>query len=57
MAGRLFEPTEIETLLRDGRVGPLEGFRSKMGRKFSATVKLSEDFKPEFDFGHNGMDA
>jgi DNA topoisomerase-3 len=54
MAGRLFDRSEIETLLRDGRVGPLEGFRSKMGRKFNAPVKLGEDFKQQFDFGENG---
>jgi DNA topoisomerase-3 len=57
MAGRLFEPAEVKQLLGEGRVGPLEGFRSKMGRKFNATVKLSDDFKQEFDFGQNGMDA
>jgi DNA topoisomerase III len=54
MAGRLFERSEIERLLRDHRVGPLEGFRSKMGRKFNAPVKLGEDFKQQFDFGENG---
>src|SRR5438876_4107059 len=36
MAGRLFDRSEVETLLREGRLGPLEGFRSKMGRKFNA---------------------
>ncbi len=50
MAGRLFDRAEVETLLREGRVGPLEGFRSKMGRKFNAIVKLGEDFKQQFDF-------
>jgi DNA topoisomerase-3 len=54
MAGRLFERSEIEKLLREGRVGPLEGFRSKMGRKFNAPVKLGEDFMQQFDFGENG---
>ena len=54
MAGRLFDRAEIEKLLVDGRVGPLEGFRSKMGRKFNAPVKLGEDFKQQFDFGENG---
>ena len=57
MAGRLFERPEVEKLLAEGRVGPLEGFRSKMGRPFNATVKLGEDFKPEFDFGTDGNDA
>jgi DNA topoisomerase-3 len=54
MAGRSFDRNEVETLLREGRVGPLEGFRSKMGRKFNAPVKLGEDFKQQFDFGENG---
>jgi DNA topoisomerase-3 len=50
MAGRLFDPDEVKTLLTEGKVGPLEGFRSKMGRAFTASVKLGADFKPEFEF-------
>jgi DNA topoisomerase III len=57
MAGRLFHETEVETLLSNGEIGPLEGFRSKMGRPFSAVVKLGQDFKQEFDFGENGNSA
>ena len=57
MAGRLFEREEVETLLTQGKVGPLEGFRSKVGRKFNALVKLGEDFKPQFDFGEKGIDS
>ena len=56
MAGRLFEREELKQLLTEKRVGPLEGFRSKIGRKFNAIVKLGEEFKPEFDFGDNGHD-
>ena len=56
MAGRLFERDELVKLLTEKRVGPLEGFRSKIGRKFNAIVKLGEEFKPEFDFGENGHD-
>ncbi|WP_041655760.1 DNA topoisomerase III [Azoarcus sp. KH32C] len=51
VAGRQFEIDEIETLLRTGRVGPLVGFRSKMGRLFNAEIKLNDDKQPEFDFG------
>src|SRR5437660_4635138 len=40
LAGRLFESSELENLLTEKQVGPLEGFRSKVGRKFNATVKL-----------------
>jgi DNA topoisomerase-3 len=56
MAGRSFERSEVETLLKEGRVGPLEGFRSKVGRKFNATVKLGEDFKQQFDFDEGSHD-
>jgi DNA topoisomerase-3 len=57
MAGRLFERSEMEKLLTERRVGPLEGFRSKKGRKFNAIAKLGEDFKQEFDFGEGAHDA
>jgi DNA topoisomerase-3 len=50
MAGREFEPDEVRELLTAGRVGPLDGFRSKMGRAFSAVVKLGKENKPEFEF-------
>jgi DNA topoisomerase III len=50
MAAREFEPEEVKELLTKGRVGPLEGFRSKMGRAFSAVVKLGPENKPEFEF-------
>jgi DNA topoisomerase III len=51
VAGRQFEPHEMETLLTTGRVGPLLGFRNKMGRAFNAEIRLNEDKLPEFDFG------
>ncbi|NSL56985.1 DNA topoisomerase III [Uliginosibacterium aquaticum] len=51
VAGRQFEPHEIETLLTTGRVGPLLGFRNKMGRAFNAEIRLNDDKLPEFDFG------
>jgi len=57
MASRQFEPEEVRTLLGDGRVGPLQGFRSKMGRAFAAVVKLGDDRKPQFDFGENSNGA
>jgi DNA topoisomerase-3 len=54
MASRQFQPEEVTELLTKGRVGPLGGFRSKLGRRFNATVKLGADFKPEFDFSEGG---
>ena len=50
LAGRQFDPEEIKTLLTNKELGPLEGFRSKEGRPFSAALKLSIDGKPEFNF-------
>ncbi|RZI96655.1 MAG: DNA topoisomerase III [Variovorax sp.] len=56
-AGRTFEVTEAEALLRDKHIGPLEGFRSKAGWPFTAEIVLKFDeeetknWKLEFDFG------
>jgi len=59
--GRQFEIPEAEELLREKHIGPLSGFRSKMGRPFSAILKLVEDkdisnYKLEFDFGQDSND-
>ncbi len=51
IAGREIERHEMVTLLREGRVGPLEGFRSRLGRPFAASLKLGAEGRPEFDFG------
>src|SRR5438093_97788 len=56
IAGRLLSRDEFETLVRDRQTGPLGGFRSKKGKRFHAALKLSEDFKTEFDFGPNGQE-
>ena len=55
---RQFEVAEVEQLLKDRTIGPLQGFRSKMGRPFAAILKISRDeeiknYKLEFDFGQN----
>jgi DNA topoisomerase III len=57
LAGRQLEPAEVEELITKGSVGPLQGFRSRMGKPFIAVIKLSPDFKTEFDFGQNGNEA
>ncbi len=51
MGGRQLEPAEAEVLLTERAVGPLEGFRSRLGRAFTAKLKLSDDNTVEFDFG------
>jgi DNA topoisomerase-3 len=57
VAGRQYEPAEIETLLTERQVGPLTGFRNKMGRTFAAAIRLNDELQPEFDFGQDKADA
>ena len=54
VAGRQYEPEEVDELLAKGVVGPLQGFRSKMGRPFAAMIRLNAEHLPEFDFGQGG---
>ena len=54
--GRTFATDEAEAFLRQRRIGPLEGFRSKAGWPFTAELALARDeaagnWKLEFDFG------
>lgn len=51
IAGRAWGPEEIAQLFTERFIGPLSGFRSKMGRPFSAGLRLTDEFKIEFDFG------
>ncbi|GGC96600.1 DNA topoisomerase III [Undibacterium terreum] len=58
---RQFEVAEVEELLNKREIGPLQGFRSKMGRPFAAILKIVPDadnsnLKLEFDFGQNQGD-
>ena len=55
-AGRTFETAEANALLRDKKIGPLEGFRSKAGWPFTSEFVIKYDdeahnYKLEFDFG------
>lgn len=59
---RQFEIAEVEELLSKREIGPLQGFRSKMGRPFAAILKIVRDedinnLKLEFDFGQNQDDG
>jgi DNA topoisomerase III len=51
ISGRLFDYEEIEHLIRERQVGPLQGFRSRIGKPFAAVLRLTDEFKVEFDFG------
>jgi DNA topoisomerase-3 len=60
--GRSFELHEADAFLRDKKIGPLEGFRSKAGWPFTAELKLAFDdeiknWKLEFDFGEDAKKA
>lgn len=54
--GRTFELPEVEELLAKKELGPLPGFISKMGRPFAAILRITDDYKLEFDFGQNDED-
>lgn len=56
VASRQWEPEEMDELLTNRSIGPLQGFRSKMGRTFAALVKLDENHTPAFDFGNEADD-
>ncbi len=51
--GRTFEIAEVEELLSKRTLGPLPGFISKMGRPFAALLRITDEYKLEFDFGQN----
>ena len=57
--GRSFELPEVEQFLAQGRIGPLEGFRSKAGWPFTAELKLVREAgassRLEFDFGDDAL--
>jgi Zn finger protein HypA/HybF involved in hydrogenase expression len=57
VAGRQFEIEEIEELISRRVVGPLQGFRSKMGKPFAGLIRLNDDFTPSFDFGQTDQDG
>ncbi len=57
LAGRQLEVHEAEVLLEKREVGPLEGFRSRLGRAFSANLILNKDFAIEFSWGDQVADG
>ena len=53
IGNRKISEEEVRKLVTKGKVGPLEGFKSKMGRPYTATLKLDENFAVKFQFGDN----
>ncbi|HEY1792201.1 MAG TPA: DNA topoisomerase III [Opitutaceae bacterium] len=51
IGGRKMEETEVRDLLAKGQIGPLDGFRSKKGKPFTAVLRYNpEEKKAEFVF-------
>jgi len=56
-SGREWSPEEIAELVTRRYVGPVTGFRSRMGKPFAAGVRLNAEFRAEFDFGPSAAEA
>jgi DNA topoisomerase-3 len=56
LAGRPLERSEITILLEKKIVGPLDGFRSRFGKPFSAELEFDPEFKLKFVFGEREGD-
>jgi DNA topoisomerase III len=56
-SGREWSADEVATLISKRVIGPLTGFRSRMGKPFAAVVRLTDDFRAEFDFGQDKDEA
>ena len=50
IAGRRLPVEEVDKLIKERRIGPLDDFISKAGRKFSAILQLDDDYKVNFVF-------
>jgi DNA topoisomerase III len=54
IGNRKMEIDEVREILEKGQVGPLDGFRSKAGKAYSAILRLDEEKKVRFVFDNNG---
>ncbi|HXZ92486.1 MAG TPA: DNA topoisomerase III [Burkholderiales bacterium] len=52
VSGREWAPEEVAELITKRFSGPFTGFRSRMGKPFAAGIRLNDEFRLEFDFGH-----
>ena len=59
LAGRQLEIHEAEALIEKREIGPLDGFRSRQGRLFSANLVLNKEWAIEFSWGDsdNGVEG
>jgi len=54
---RTLSVDEAEDLIKQREIGPLQGFRSKQGRPFTAMLRLGADHRLAFDFGQGPQDG
>ena len=57
LGGRQMSEAEVVELLEKRQIGPLQGFRSKAGKPFTAVLKLNEKNKVEFVFDDTASGA
>ncbi len=57
IGNRQMSSEEIRELLEKRTIGPLDGFRSKMNKPYSARLYLDENNAVKFDFGNSNSDA
>jgi DNA topoisomerase-3 len=51
VSGREWSADEVAELIKKRSIGPVTGFRSRLGKPFAAVVRLNAELRPEFDFG------
>lgn len=56
ICNRKFSEEEIGTIIKNREIGPLDGFISKSGKPFSATLRLNDSNKIEFVFDQSRRD-
>ena len=54
LAGKMLSHSEMKTLLSEGHVGPIAGFKSKKGTEFAAKLSVDKDFNIQFEFESDG---
>ena len=51
IGNRKMSEEEITELVEKGHVGPLEGFKSRFGKPYIASLELTDDYQVKFNFG------
>ena len=51
IGNRKMSEAEIAELVQNRQVGPLDGFVSKFGKPYSATLELNDEYQVKFNFG------